>query len=120
MQLTEKRKRHDNYVSANELHRWSPTVADFLSETISASAKGLAQVSGSHVGLRTSLTSTASVPPEWMAQGGPPLTDIIRSNFVTPGVQDRTVTRSLPEVVPRESRVARMATAKSASFHFNM
>lgn len=92
MQLTEKRQRHDDSVGANELHRWDPTVADFLSETLSASAAELAQVSLSHIDVRTSLTSTASVPPEWMAQGGPPLTDIIRSNFSTPGVQDRTVT----------------------------
>ncbi len=88
----EKRQRRGDSVGANELHRWGPTAADFLSETLSASAAELAQVSLSHIGVRTSLTYTASVPPEWMAQGGPPLTDIIRSNFVTPGVQDRTVT----------------------------
>ena len=86
MQLMEKRKRHNDSVSAIELHRWAPTVAGFLSETISTSAKELAQVSGSHVGVHTSLTSTASVPPEWMAQGEPSLSDITRSNFVTPGV----------------------------------
>lgn len=92
MQLTEKRRRHDDSVGADELHRWGPTVADFLSETLSASAAELAQLSLSHIGVRTSLISTASVPPKWMAQGGPLLTDIIRSNFSTPGVQGRTVT----------------------------
>lgn len=92
MQVMEKRQRHDDCVGATELHRWAPTVADFLSETLSTSAEELAQVCLSHVGVRTSLTFTASLPSEWMAQGGPPLADIIRSNFITPGVRDRTVT----------------------------
>ena len=45
MQLTEKRNRRNGTVGADELHRWSPTVANFLSDTTSAPAKELAQVS---------------------------------------------------------------------------
>lgn len=91
MQLMEKRKRHDNSVGANVLHRWGPTVANFLSETLCASAKELMQVSWSHFGVRTLLISIASVPPEWMAQGRPSLTDIICSNSVAPRIQNRRI-----------------------------
>ena len=45
MQLMEKRNRRNGTVGADDLHRWSPTVAGFLSETTSASAKELARVS---------------------------------------------------------------------------
>ena len=45
MQLMEKRKRRNGTIGAGDLHRWSPTVAGFLSDTMSASAKELAQVS---------------------------------------------------------------------------
>lgn len=45
MQLIEKRNRRNGTIGADDLYRWSPTVAGFLSETMSASAKELAQVS---------------------------------------------------------------------------
>ena len=45
MQLMEKRNRRNGIVGADELQRWSPTVANFLSDTMSAPAKELAQVS---------------------------------------------------------------------------
>lgn len=88
MQLMEKRKKRNEVIGAGDLNRWSPTVADFLSETMSASAKDLTQVSFNYIAQSTSLTSTASVPQEWMAEGGPPLSDIIRPNFLTQVLQD--------------------------------
>lgn len=45
MQLMEKCNRRNGSIGAGDLHRWSPTVAGFLSETMSASAKELARVS---------------------------------------------------------------------------
>ena len=88
MQLMEKRKKRNEVIGAGDLNRWSPTVADFLSETMSASAKDLTQVSFNYVAQSTVLTSTASVPHEWMAEGGPPLSDIIRPNFLTQVLQN--------------------------------
>ena len=44
MQLMEKRKRRNRTIGADDLHRWSPTVAGFLSETVSSPAKELALV----------------------------------------------------------------------------
>lgn len=43
MQLMEKRKKRNEVIGASDLDRWSPTVVDFLSETMSASAKDLTQ-----------------------------------------------------------------------------
>jgi len=40
MQLMEKRDRRNGTIGADDLHRWSPTVAGFLSETMSAPATG--------------------------------------------------------------------------------
>ena len=88
MQLMEKRKKRNEVIGASDLDRWSPTVVDFLSETMSASAKDLTQVSFNYIAQSTVLTSTASVPREWMAEGGPPLSDIIRPNFLTQVLQD--------------------------------
>ena len=45
MQLMEKRNRRNGTVGVDELHCWSQTVVSFLSDTTSASAKELAQVS---------------------------------------------------------------------------
>lgn len=45
MQLIEKRNRRNGTVGADDLRRWSPTVARFLSDTTSTPAKELAQVS---------------------------------------------------------------------------
>lgn len=59
MQLVEKRSRRNRTVSVDELHRWSPDVASFLSDTTSASAKELAQVSLIYIALSTLLTFTA-------------------------------------------------------------
>ena len=88
MQLMEKRKKRNEVIGASDLDRWSPTVVDFLSETMSASAKDLTQVSFNYIAQSTVLTSTASVPREWMAEGGPPLSDIIRPNFLTQVLQN--------------------------------
>lgn len=49
MQLMEKRKKRNEVIGPSDLNRWSPTVADFLSETMSASAKDLTQVSFNHI-----------------------------------------------------------------------
>ena len=59
IQLVEKRSRRNGTVGADELHRWSRTVAGFLSDTTSALAKELAQVSLICVALSTFLTFTA-------------------------------------------------------------
>lgn len=45
IQLMEKRNRRNGIIGPDDLHRWSPTVAGFLSETMSTCAKELAQVS---------------------------------------------------------------------------
>lgn len=47
MQLMEKRKRRNGTIGADDLHRWSRTAAGFLFDTLSASAKELAQMSSS-------------------------------------------------------------------------
>ena len=53
MQLMEKRKKRNEVIGASDLDRWSSTVVDFLSETMSASAKDLTQVSFNYIAQST-------------------------------------------------------------------
>lgn len=75
MQLMEKRRKRNGTIDAGDFHRWSPMVADFLSETMSASAKELTQVSSIYIAKSKALINTARISQEWMAESGPPFSD---------------------------------------------
>ena len=64
MQLIEKHSRGKGLVSASNLPHWSSTIANFLLNTMSASAKELALVSWKSLLMSTSLTSKACVSQE--------------------------------------------------------